>query len=179
MVITIIFIAVAVAMAVSAVLRRMHRKKQKELYNQQFRPYTSDFSVSEYMGRMEAETVKNMQEAQKRPKYQLVLWAGLDGLRLNDDGTAEWIRRKKNKLEPPLPAQNCINVTPPFVPLMHNLFQQNMCCQDNTATLLALQIQQTQQMVNAYHPPYMQATYPYYQGAVTHCCAMPPCGGRF
>lgn len=169
----------AVWMAIFSIKARLQEEKQKQLFHDQLCSYVSDFSTSAYMGRIEKAAVEIMQEAQNRTEYQLVLWAGLDGLRVNEDGTAEWIRREKKKPEP-LPAQSCVNV-PQFYnfPAAQNLFQQNMCCQDNTATLLALQIQQSQNAVNAYHPPYMQATYPYYQSAVTQCCATPPCGGMF
>lgn len=34
---------------------------------------------------------------EKQAKYEIVLWWGLDGLKLNDDGTTEWISRRKPK----------------------------------------------------------------------------------
>lgn len=165
------------AMAISAIYQRIHRKKQRELCNQKFRPYISDFSVSAYMGRMEAESVKTMQETQKRPKYQLVLWAGLDGLRLNEDGTSEWIRREE-KTKPASPLQN-VGWTSAF-----NWNQmQNVSQTENTIAMLQAQLQNTRvqnqitmmqnQMVNAVHPSYMSAYTPYckpmYYGSVTQC----------
>lgn len=44
----------------------------------------------------EAELLKIMEDADRnREKHQIVLWLGLDGLRLNDDGTTEWISRRR------------------------------------------------------------------------------------
>lgn len=48
----------------------------------------------------EAELLKIMEDAERnREKHQIVLWLGLDGLRLNDDGTTEWISRRKKETE--------------------------------------------------------------------------------
>lgn len=87
MIITVIFIAVA-----SAIILILRRRKAKQLEATQFVPRGPEFSVSDYMDRMEKAGIEIMQERQQSSRYQIVLWAGLDGLRLNDDGTTTWIR---------------------------------------------------------------------------------------
>lgn len=41
------------------------------------------------------QTALELLEKQEPVEQIIVLWWGLDGLRLNEDGTLEWIRRKK------------------------------------------------------------------------------------
>lgn len=52
------------------------------------------FSVSNYYARIE-KTSLGILYAQKPVDQTIILWWGLDGLRLNDDGSLEWISRKK------------------------------------------------------------------------------------
>lgn len=52
------------------------------------------FIVSEYLSRIEQEHVKILDERDKEPAYIITLWLGLDGLRMNEDGTFEWVSRK-------------------------------------------------------------------------------------
>lgn len=40
------------------------------------------------------------EEKEKREQYEIVLWWGLDGLKLNNDGTSEWISRRKHQPKP-------------------------------------------------------------------------------
>lgn len=55
------------------------------------------FSVPAYFARMEKATLDILQKQEPIDKT-IILWWGLDGLRLNEDGTLEWISRKKPKL---------------------------------------------------------------------------------
>lgn len=57
---------------------------------------TVEFSVSEYLDRVEREALKLCEESEKQEPLKIVLWWGLDGLQLNDDGSLEWIRRKSD-----------------------------------------------------------------------------------
>lgn len=51
------------------------------------------FSVAEYYKRKEKLTLQILED--KKPvSHTIVLWWGLKGLRLNDDGSLEWISRK-------------------------------------------------------------------------------------
>lgn len=52
------------------------------------------FSVQAYLDRMEQAALEIL-EKQEPVEQIIVLWWGLDGLRLNEDGTMEWISRKK------------------------------------------------------------------------------------
>lgn len=52
------------------------------------------FSVSSYYARIE-KTSLDILDAKKPVDQIIILWWGLDGLRLNEDGELEWISRKK------------------------------------------------------------------------------------
>lgn len=52
------------------------------------------FVVSEYLTRIEKASIEIL-ESRKPIEQIVILWWGLDGLRLNEDGTVEWISRKK------------------------------------------------------------------------------------
>lgn len=179
MVVYIIFLVAAMVMAVCGVLDWRHNQKMKELYRSQFRPYVSDFSVYKYMDRIEKAGIEIMAEEEKRQEYQLVLWAGLDGLRMNQDGTTEWIRREEEKQKPisvsyspcqslvQEPAQNTINI------IQKNTTQQT----DNQWRIFALrqqlQKQQMQNMINAiqpaYGPQYIQFMNQYWPSPYSQC----------
>lgn len=70
------------------------------------------FVVSEYLDRIEKANLEIMEERKPVEKV-IILWWGLDGLRLNEDGSIEWISRK----EPETASQNvfwqpCQTITP-------------------------------------------------------------------
>lgn len=151
--------------------------------------YISDFSVSKYMDRLEKAGIEIMAEAEKRPEYQLVLWAGLDGLRMNEDGTTEWIRREEEKPKPISVSYFPVNRIEPVSPFIQSHFCNVSCETQNRieqlqAQMQDLQLQQWQQqqmqnMINAiqpaYCPSYIQAMNPqwqspYLQSALTQCC---------
>lgn len=52
------------------------------------------FSVQAYLDRIE-QTALELLEKHEPMEQIIVLWWGLDGLRLNEDGALEWISRKK------------------------------------------------------------------------------------
>lgn len=63
------------------------------------RAITPRFNALEYMERIEKVSLEILER--KQPTSQVItLWWGLDGLRLKEDGTTEWVSRKKPK---PLP----------------------------------------------------------------------------
>lgn len=161
--------------------------------------YVSDFSPSAYMGRIEKAAVEIMQEAEKKPKYQLVLWAGLDGLRLNDDGTSTWIRREEDKPKAVAPVQSGGFVSEIYCDVFGNvscetqnrIAQLQNCLTQQTvmqSTLNQLQLQlqnctkpgsyflqncamQSSVQHPAYTPAYTQYYQPTYYSAVNQCCA--------
>lgn len=57
------------------------------------------FSVAEYMDRIDRVQVEILSN-QKPVDQTIILWWGLDGLRLNENGTLEWITRKKKCRSP-------------------------------------------------------------------------------
>lgn len=57
-------------------------------------PCSEPFLVSEYYERMEKSAL-DIQKGQEPVDSIIVLWWGLDGLRLNESGELEWISRKE------------------------------------------------------------------------------------
>lgn len=55
------------------------------------------FSVSDYLGRIEKQHLKIEQDKEAQKDECIVLWLGLYGLRLNKDGTLEWIDRREKE----------------------------------------------------------------------------------
>lgn len=169
--IIIIFSAAAVLIVFCLIYGYVKSKKENQIFDQRLTNYFFDFSVSEYMGRMEAASIEIAKETEKEPKYQLVLWAGLDGLRLNDDGTSEWIRRGEEKPkrqnvspcsypEAVFPAQCMIENSIPYLQRQINAMQMQ-----NAIT------QQNQYIINAFHPLYPQyIQQQVYYGQMAQCC---------
>lgn len=56
------------------------------------------FSVSEYLSRIERAYLDILEGLEPVSKT-ITLWLGLDGLRLNEDGTLEWVSRKRKPVE--------------------------------------------------------------------------------
>lgn len=48
----------------------------------------------------ESYILEIQEEKEKQEAYEIVLWWGLDGLKLRDDGTTEWISRRKHQPKP-------------------------------------------------------------------------------
>lgn len=74
---------------VNKAVNKNFRRRERDLFEVQ---RTKPFSATEYLDRIERESLKL---AERREQYAIVLWWGYDGLRLNEDGTAEWISRRK------------------------------------------------------------------------------------
>lgn len=55
---------------------------------------TGPFVVSEYLARIEKASL-DILESRKPTDKTIVLWLGVYGLRLNEDGTMKWVSRKK------------------------------------------------------------------------------------
>lgn len=56
------------------------------------------FVVSEYLARVEKAHLDILENQEAIDKI-IVLWWGMDGLRLNEDGTLKWVSRKKKPTE--------------------------------------------------------------------------------
>ena len=101
----IIFSVTAVSCLYLVTMYKRDRKKYDEYKENEQRELeykraiTPKFNVSEYMERTEKAFLEILET--KHPINQsITLWWGLNGLRLNEDGTTEWVSRKKPK---PLP----------------------------------------------------------------------------
>lgn len=132
------------------------------------------FSVSEYLSHIERAYL-DILEALEPVSKVITLWLGLDGLRINEDGTMEWVSRKK-------PAENviykqCQSIQPIQTRLQQVRWADQM--QSTRAQMEALMNQcqvsqmqswQSMQMANALQQCCVQypAQYPsYYYGG---CC---------
>lgn len=132
------------------------------------------WSVTEYLSRIE-EASLDILETQTPIDIDksITLWWGLDGLRLNEDGTFEWISRKKSKpINPNISYQMCQSIQPIQMELQQTIWaDQTQCTKDQLNTLMSQNIAlQMQSMQNGnyytyrpYYTPYqMYPTYPMY-----------------
>lgn len=167
-----IFLAAAMSILVGYALCYIQRKKQR-LEQQKFYPYIPRFSVSDYMKQMEKAGIEVMKQQKNTSKYQLILWAGLDGLRLNDDGTAVWIKREKDRSKAKITTFCSI----------HQTTFPDQCGIENRISYLQRQlanlqmqnmiVQQNNYIINTIQPHYLQyAQTPCYNYAdtLTQCC---------
>lgn len=149
------------------------------------------FSVTKYFDRTEQAALEIL-EKQKPIDQTIILWCGLDGLRLNEDGTLEWISRKNpNPVPQNVFYQPCQSIQADVESQLrlHSQAQSTRArIEEFVMQNAALQIQATQSMQNAAiigmlaHPimpgymgcsPYMQP--PYLQSALAfpltqYCC---------
>jgi hypothetical protein len=117
----------------------IHDKMQrKQIVNQ---TKTDPFFVSEYYDQME-KAVLDILENQETVDQTIILWWGLDGLRLNEDGTMKWVSRRKPKpVQENIFFQSCQSIIP--TP------KYNMC-QSTQAQIDALMAQNMQLQVQAW-----------------------------
>ena len=140
---------------------------------------TEQYSVSKYLSRIEASHLDKNQTKHPTDKT-ITLWWGLDGLRLNEDGTMEWVSRKKKRTSESAPYQpcQCQSIQPFQTSMLHQArwTDQTQCTREQIQALMnrnaALQVQcgQSDQMINGLQQCYVQyqAQYPpYYYGG---CC---------
>lgn len=125
----------------------------------------AEFIVSEYYDRIEKVHL-NILENQTPIDRTIILWWGLDGLRLNEDGMLEWINRKKR-----MPTPQNVFYQPCQSMGTYSGFDM---CQSAQSTIDTLQIQATQQiqnvaMANALQS-YMVLTPAYYAPMLNCCC---------
>lgn len=86
-------VVVGTAFLIAIIAERRKYKEHRDKMQQFLMATISQkpFSVTEYLDRMERESLKLAYQSEE---YLIVLWWGFDGLRLNEDGTAEWISRR-------------------------------------------------------------------------------------
>ena len=90
-------LAVPFLMVLSALIYRigLWTRPQKEQLPEHLEP----FVISEYYACTE-QAALDILETQESVDQTIILWWGLDGLRLNEDGELEWISRKKCRQRP-------------------------------------------------------------------------------
>ena len=129
------------------------------------------FVVSEYLARIEKASIEIL-ESRKPVEQIVILWWGLDGVRLNEDGTAEWISRKK-----PPPVQQNVFYQPCQAVILPPQYDMCQSTQAQIAALMAQNIQlqvqawqteQNRQVVNALQSYVVQ--WPGYYARLTDCC---------
>lgn len=98
----------------------------------------SNFSHIDYLSRIETLCETLWQEPHE--KYVLILWWGLDGLRLNEDGTRKWISKAKPK--PELKEDMVNSMCNVYNALPYYSMEQNCCC-DTASRIRALETQNT------------------------------------
>lgn len=133
----------------------------------------NSFSVAEYLGRMEQAQLE-IWEKQKPVDQTVILWWGLDGLTLDENGELKWISRKK-----PEP----VNQNVFYQPCQSILYADNIpifpagMCQNTQATINALQARnaalQIQMVQQTQKQQIMQSMM---MQQVNFCCARQPFG---
>lgn len=130
---------------------------------------TRPFVVSEYLTRIEKASL-DILESRKPTDKTIVLWFGLDGLRLNEDGAMKWVSRKKKPTEAVF-YQSCRSIRPIRTGML--LVDQTQCTRAqmeammNQCQVSQMQSWQSMQMANAIQQCCVQypAQYPpYYYG---------------
>lgn len=113
----------------------IHDKIQRKQIQHQAK--TEPFIVSEYYDQIEKAAL-DILEHQEPVDQTIVLWWGLDGLRLNEDGTLEWVSRRK-----PKPVQENVFYQP-----CQSMQNANMYCFDQSQSIRATQMEQMSQKIN-------------------------------
>ena len=127
------------------------------------------FIVSEYCDRMEKAAL-DILEHREAVEQTIILWWGLDGLRLNEDGELEWISRKTPKPVNQNVSYHPCQSVPAYNPALFAQMQNTRAsidalrAQNASLQIQALQAQQTVQVINslqqccvqypAQYPPY-------------------------
>ena len=74
------------------IMRKKFRESHEEI------AYNTEDIFYESLDR-EKEILKIEEEKERREPYIITLWLGLDGLRINEDGSYEWVDRRPKKQE--------------------------------------------------------------------------------
>lgn len=166
-------LAVPFLMVLSALIYRigLWTRPQKEQLPEHLEP----FVISEYCARTE-QAALDILEQQEPVNQTIILWWGLDGLRLNEDGTLEWVSKRKPKpVRVNVFCQPCQSA-PAYNPDLLAQTQSKrasidaLMAQNVSLQMQAYQAQQTAQVINSLQQCCVQypAQYPpYFYGG---CC---------
>lgn len=183
-------IACIIGITVSTIICLIHYLINERPHEKEPLGPSEPFVVSEYYSHMEKAAI-DILEKQEPIDKTIILWWGLDGLKLNEDGTLEWISRKKPKpVNQDISYQMCQSI----VPLSKfDMSQSTQATQEqifalkmqldmaNFNILLQQQMQGINSALQSYvvpmpgymgYPPYMQASYLQSPLAspLTQCC---------
>lgn len=179
-------VAVILCTAVCSALRISFRRKYKAAVEPDMSVYISHkpFSLQEYLERRENLALELIAEQEAREPYVITLWWGFDGLRLNADGTTEWIsRRPEPKPETVCPAlQNgytdCSGAAQSLASILQDSIQnqiRSLQMQRMQSQLQTLQASQMLQPPIPYCPgqfpsPYFSPMYYNSLAYIQNCC---------
>lgn len=148
------------------IIAKILPSKSKEKYERELQErYIDSFSVSEYYDRTQQQLEFLQAEKENQEPYAIILWLGIDGLRLNDDGSFEWVRkRKKQKGNTPAQFQQVQNaqvITGTEIQTQISLLRYKLLMEQTQAA----QIQQTQNIINSLQ----SSQYPQYISYPSQC----------
>lgn len=166
-------LAVPFLMVLPALIYRigLWTRPQKEQLPEHLEP----FVISEYYARTEQAAI-DILETQEPVDQTIILWWGLDGLRLSEDGTLEWVSRRKTKPVQENVFYQLCQSAPAYNPDLLAQTQStrasidDLRAQNASLQMQALQAQQRMQLVNSLQQCCVQypAQYPpYFYGG---CC---------
>lgn len=189
---TMIYIIYAVSILfgviVTTIINRKEEKRREEMQRiiagmmQRHKQLaTPTWKPSEYLSRIEQASVEIMSQTEPVDKI-IVLWWGLDGLRLNEDGSLEWVGRKKEPAQEPV-NQNVFCQSPQsMVPVNHQLDRRINMCHGLRSEVDAMRMQidairaqnearrqYAQASAHMQLPPNYQPAY-FYSGLTGCCC---------
>ena len=115
---------------------------------------TEPYFVSKYLSRIEAAHLDILESIIPIEKT-VILWWGLDGLQLNEDGTMKWVSRKKKRSPESVSFQSCQSIQPIQTSMLHQaLWDDQAQCTRNRIEALNAAIQQCCVQYSAQYPPY-------------------------
>lgn len=104
-----VFIGAAFSIAIIAEQKKDKKHREEVRLFLQSAIKQPPFSVPEYYDRAQQQQETLQAEKENQKPYAIILWWGLDGLRLNDDGSFEWIRKNQKTVGVSYRSQQTIN----------------------------------------------------------------------
>lgn len=167
-------IAWVIGMSAAIIICSLHYMINERPYEREPLEPTEPFIVSEYYDRMEKAAL-DILEHREAVEQTIILWWGLDGLRLNEDGELEWVSRRKPK---PIDAgafRSCAQYMP--TP-QYDMYQSTraqidaLMAQNMQLQVQAWQIEQNRRMVmvNVLQSYVVHVQWPGYYATLTDCC---------
>ena len=129
-----------IGMAVAIIICTVHYLINERPYGGEPLEPLEPFVVSEYYDRIE-RTALEILESREPVDRTIILWWGLDGLKLTEDGKLDWVSRKKQKpVLQNVSYQPCRSIAP---------MPQYTMCQSTQAQIDALKYQNTMLQIQA------------------------------